>query len=125
MSACQGRPAARVLFVAPAGFGPDWTETDLWDAALAIPGVEVIRDEGGGQARLHGVETSGHVLLYGASGGLVFSGGITSARGHSGDNLGRDTIVSLLTDGTARAPGRHVFHETSVFGCPLFDQPVD
>jgi hypothetical protein len=125
MCACQGRLDARLLFVAPAGLGADWMHTDLWDAARAIPGVEVMGDLGGGKARLFGVLTSGHVLLYGGSGALLFSGGITPARGHSGDNTGRDTIVSLLTDGIAPAPGRAGVCETLVFGCPLFDPPVD
>jgi len=125
MARSQGRLNARVLFVEPEGLGQEWTQTDLWDEAAAIPGVEVITDHGGASARRFGVETSGHVLLYGAAGDLLFSGGITAARGHSGDNRGRSTIIRLLTDGNATAPGRFGSSETLVFGCPLLDRPGD
>ncbi len=125
MARSQGRLNARVLFVEPEGLGQEWTRTDLWDQAAAIPGVQVITDHGGADARRFGVETSGHVVLYGAGGDLLFRGGITAARGHSGDNRGRSTIISLLTDGNAGAPGRCGPSETLVFGCPLLDRPAN
>ena len=125
MARCQGRLNARVLFVEPEGLGQEWTHTDLWDEAATIPGVEVIADHGGASTRRFGVESSGHVLLYGAEGDLWFSGGITAGRGHSGDNRGRSTIISLLTDGNATAPRRSGPSETFVFGCPLLDRPGD
>ena len=59
-------------------------------------------------------ETSGQTALYDATGNLLFSGGITSARGHEGDNDGRAAVVSLLTSDGAEE------RETPVFGCPLF-----
>ncbi len=43
-----------------------------------------------------GSSTSGQVLLYDPSGRLAFSGGITAARGHVGDNAGSDAIVGLV-----------------------------
>lgn len=55
-------------------------------------------------------------MLYGADGRLLFSGGITGSRGHSGDNEGRRAIVSLLTgEGAYKS-------DTPVFGCSLFDE---
>jgi hypothetical protein len=63
--------------------------------------------------------------LYGPGGDLLFSGGITAARGHSGDNCGRSTIISLLTEETANAPVRAGPAQTFVFGCPLFDRLGD
>jgi hypothetical protein len=56
---------------------------------------------------------------------LLFSGGITAARGHAGDNAGRSELVSLLNGGPV-APaatlnrGGSARDATSVFGCPLF-----
>src|SRR3954470_2128670 len=41
-----------------------WTKSDLWSAASAIPGVEVIADVRGEIARAFGVETSGTTLCY-------------------------------------------------------------
>jgi hypothetical protein len=106
-------PRTYVLFVRPPGVDDAWARSDLWDSAAAIPGVEVVMDEGGRAASRFGAATSGQTLLYGADGRLLFSGGITPARGHAGDNVGRSAIVSLL----ARAVSEQVV--TPVFGCAL------
>jgi hypothetical protein len=103
-----------VLFVKPPGFADEWEKTDLWSSAAAIPGVEVVRDEGGFEALRFRAATSGQATLYDRGGRLLFSGGITGARGHAGDNAGRAAIVSLLAaDGVG-------LRETPVYGCPLF-----
>ena len=115
MAQSGGRAQAWVLFVKPKGTAENWDRTDLWSSAAAIPGVSPRRDEDGAEAaRFHAV-TSGQVILYGADGRLLFSGGITAARGHSGDNPGRDAIVSLLAGGEAER------RKTLVFGCPLHE----
>ncbi len=116
MAHSQGRLTAYVLFLKPAGFSEDWEKTDLWRSAAGIPGVNPVVDEDGTEARRFHAVTSGQTLLYGADGRLLFSGGITASRGHSGDNAGRSAIVSLVnTSGAER-------DETVVFGCPLFDE---
>jgi hypothetical protein len=113
MAQAQGRVTAYVLFIKPAGSSEDWENTDLWQSAASIPGVEVVVDDDGVEAgRFHAV-TSGHTVLYDVEGRLLFSGGITGSRGHSGDNAGRSAIVSLLNSGEAERA------ETVVFGCPL------
>jgi hypothetical protein len=114
MAEAQGLVSAHVLFIRPAGTPEDWVETDLWRAAAAIPGVAAHRDDTGVETRRFGSETSGETLLYEPDGHLVFQGGITIARGHSGDNPGRDALMSLLRRETTRR------RETPVFGCPLF-----
>ncbi len=113
MAQAQGRVTAYALFVKPAGSSDDWENTDLWRNAAGIPGVNVVVDDGVEAQRFHAV-TSGQTVLYNAEGHLLFSGGITGSRGHSGDNEGRSAIVSLLNTGEAERA------ETSVFGCPLF-----
>jgi len=116
MTQARGRVAAYVLFVKPPDFSRGWEQTDLWASAAAIPGVTVVRDDDGVEAGRFGAATSGQTVLYDTGGKLLFSGGITGARGHAGDNAGRTAIVSLLTtDGSER-------EETPVFGCPLFDR---
>ena len=115
MAHCQGRLAAYVLFVKPDGVSNDWERTDLWQSASRIPGVKVIQDSEGVEARLFHGATSGQAILYDPEGRLQFSGGITASRGHSGDNEGRSAIVSLVN---AKVADRR---ETLVFGCPLFD----
>jgi hypothetical protein len=116
MAQCQGLVNANVLFIQPEGFNDEWAQTDLWQSAATIPGVTVRQDSGGIEARRFHAETSGQVLLYDAAGRLLFSGGITGSRGHSGDNAGRSTIVSLLIEGIAER------NQTLVLGCSLFDQ---
>jgi len=116
MTQAQGRVKAYVLFVKPPNFSDEWVQTDLLASAAAIPGVRVVRDDEGVEAARFHAATSGQTMLYDAEGKLLFSGGITSARGHAGDNAGRAAIVSLLTtDDVAQK-------ETAVFGCPLFAQ---
>jgi len=113
MARSHGRLEATVLFVRPRGFTDDWTRSDLWRRASAIPGVTPAIDPLGEEARRFGAVTSGQCAVYEANGALVFSGGITGARGHAGDNAGRGAILALL----ANEPNRRA--TTSVFGCAL------
>jgi len=115
MAQTQGRLTAYVLLLKPPGVPHDWEKTDLWNSAASIPGVHVLPDEDGIEAERFHAATSGQTLLYNKDGLLLFSGGITVARGHSGENAGRSAIVSLTMQGKAGQT------ETSVFGCPLFD----
>ena len=102
-----------VVFTIPDGVPAGWEQGDLWNSATRMPGLRVIRDQGGGEARQFEVEGSGHVLLYDPAGKLLFSGGITASRGHEGDNVGRSAIVRFIFNG--HAPVSH----TAVFGCSL------
>jgi hypothetical protein len=115
MAHAQGLVNANVLFVKPRGFSEEWEKTDLWRSAASIPGVRVMTDDQGVEAALFRSRTSGQAMLYDVQGRLVFSGGMTNSRGHSGDNDGRSAILSLLTTGTA------ISKEAPVFGCPLFE----
>ncbi len=116
MTQARGRVTAYVLFVKPANFSEGWEKTDLWTSAAAIPGVSVVEDHEGIEANRFHAATSGQTMLYDKDGRLLFSGGMTAARGHEGDNAGRTAIVSLLTVAGANRD------ETPVFGCPLFAQ---
>jgi hypothetical protein len=115
MTQAQGRVTAQVLFLRPSGVGEDWARSDLWRDAERIPGVAVRSDDGGVEAERFGAATSGQAMLFDGDGRLRFSGGITSARGHSGDNDGRTALTEILLDDAPDQPG------TPVFGCPLFD----
>ena len=108
-------PRTYVLFLASKRLGDGWEQSDLWRTAASLPGVTVVRDDDGQQAKQFGAATSGQTLLYDANGALIFSGGITGARAHAGDNVGRQSLVALLNREPAPRSG------TSVFGCPLFN----
>ncbi|HEV8146822.1 MAG TPA: hypothetical protein VGP79_10590 [Bryobacteraceae bacterium] len=113
MTHAPGNLSARVIFYLPKSESAEWAHTDLWRSAAAIPGVEVREDRDNEIATQFGAFTSGQTLLFDREGRLMFRGGITAFRGHSGDNAGRDTILALL-EGPARA-----LQATPVFGCSL------
>jgi hypothetical protein len=104
---------AHVLFVHPRAAGAGWDKTSLWQSAAAIPGVTVHEDPGGVEAELFRAATSGQLVVYDASGALMFTGGITGARGHEGDNVGLSRVLALLG---GRSADRN---ESKVFGCAL------
>jgi len=110
-----GRFEARVVVFAPAAADERWWSTDLWASAAAIPGVDVVLDREANEARRFGTETSGHALLYDGEGRLMFSGGLTVARGHAGDNEGLGAVEALIRG--EKTPHRR----TPVYGCALHD----
>jgi len=113
MTRVHGQASAVVVFVRPPGVPENWEKTDLWRSAARIPGVTVLGDADGLEAARFGAQASGQTLFYSASGDLQFSGGITASRGHSGDNLGRSSLVALVTTGESAT------NHTSVYGCSL------
>lgn len=92
--------------------------TESLTRARSIPGVVVIGDAGGIEARRFGALTSGFTAVYDASGALLFRGGITGSRGHVGDNVGRAAAERAVL---AAARGDEPQH-TPTFGCSLFDE---
>jgi hypothetical protein len=116
MAHSQNKVRAEVVFIKLPGLTQDWVQTDLFKSAMSIPGVEVMTDEGGREAKMFHAQVSGQVMLYDQLGKLVFNGGITSARGHQGDNEGQDAIISFLTRGIITKA------QTPFFGCLLFNK---
>lgn len=108
-----GRMSTHVVFVRPRSVDDQWSKTDLWKKASALPGVKVHEDVDGALAQLFGAETSGQVFLYDPQGVLVFQGGITAGRGHIGTNLGAEAVVALSTD--KQSP----LHMSPVYGCSI------
>jgi len=99
-----------VVFLRPHGVPPGWERTELWSLAENISGAVVRGDAGEESKRFH-VETSGTCLLYDPQGALLFSGGITSVRGHEGNSFGQERILGLATVGKADRGS------SPVFGC--------
>jgi hypothetical protein len=79
--------------------------------------VQRLIDANGAVARRFGVRVSGQTMLFDASGRLRFSGGITGARGHAGDNDGLRTLAAVV-DAPLGSP-----RYTSVFGCFIQGEP--
>ncbi len=102
-----------VVFSKPGADAAEVRTSDLWKRAASIPGVRAIYDERGEETERFGVLASGQTMLYDPQGSLIFSGGITAARGHVGSNYGVDAVVSLV-QGRTRAEAR-----APVFGCSL------
>ena len=96
MARSDGRVSAKVLFVEPPGKPGTWSDGELWQIASEIPGVDRVPDPGGAIAARFHLATSGHTVLYDAAGELRFSGGITAARGHEGDNAGRAAVLAQI-----------------------------
>jgi hypothetical protein len=116
VACCSDRVEPAVFVYQPADAPEDWKDSPIWKDASEIPGVRVAHDPDGAIARQFRAKTSGETLLYHPDGRLQFAGGITAARAHSGDNYGRDAIVSLLL---RREPDRR---QTPTFGCALFTE---
>jgi len=108
-----GRPPVLILFARPAGVEEGWERTGTWDQAKAIPGANVLADIDGREFERFGAKTSGQTFVYGANGELLFSGGITPARGEVGQNAGRERVAAILKGLT---PERR---DSLVYGCAL------
>lgn len=112
MTHARGPVTTHVLVVRPEGTREGWERTDLWRSSEAIPGVAVHVDPHGDLAARFGARASGHALLFDGNGALLFSGGITSERGHEGDSAGQDAVLAALAHESSRS-------SSPVFGCPL------
>jgi hypothetical protein len=93
-----------------------WKDSELWIQAKRIQGVKLSQDGDGKMARLFDSYTSGHIVLYDTKGSLLFSGGITSSRGHEGLSTGREEIENYIRNSAIPQS------QTPVFGCDLFEE---
>jgi hypothetical protein len=102
----------KAYFYLPSDQTEDWAHSDTWIKAERNPALSLFTiDEE--QLKELGTVTSGQVMLYDKNGDLVFSGGITPARGHEGDNVGSESIKAFFASGYAEVP------TSLVFGCSL------
>jgi hypothetical protein len=114
---CTGRVTPWIVIYKPSTMASGWEQTDLWNTAATIAGAHVISDLDGVEAGRFHAATSGQTVLYDAEGKLQFSGGITGARGHEGDNAGETAIEELVNAVNSEC------RQTPVFGCPIMPSP--
>ncbi|MBC7997610.1 MAG: hypothetical protein IAF58_06695 [Leptolyngbya sp.] len=111
----KNHPKCFFLFYTPTCFAKNWEKTDLWNQALEIPGAELISDIDGTEAQKFGAITSGQTYIFDKTGILSFSGGLTVARGHTGECANLDVAKKALEDTFA------VSSVTPVYGCPIME----
>lgn len=117
MARSRRRANAVVVFIQPREAESDWEASSTWRDATRIPSVTAIRDDDAVESKRFGAETSGQTVLYDKDGNLLFSGGMTGARGHVGDNAGFESLLALLGGGGQPQA------TAAVFGCGLFAPP--
>jgi len=113
LAKCPVHVKTWIVFYKPSSAEQGWERTALWDSAEAIAGVKAVCDVDGAEAGRFDATTSGQTLLYDADGRLRFSGGITAARGHEGDNIGKSAILETLNQGSTS------IEKTPVYGCSI------
>jgi hypothetical protein len=107
-------PKTYVVFIKPSSMPDGWEKSDLWKTAQGLPNATIVRDDNGREAEIFGAATSGQTFVYDTAGALQFSGGMTRARGHAGDNDGRASVVAVLNQLEQKRA------TTNVYGCSLF-----
>jgi len=94
----EALPDICVVASAPRAIGDLWWSSSLLNRSARLPNARLVRDSGGVETALFGARVSGTVLLFDADGKRLYAGGVTMARGHSGDNVGLQAITDLLVD---------------------------
>jgi hypothetical protein len=104
---------AHLFFFAPEHVAdPAWNSPGLRPAAAEIPGLTIHDDPQGALCSRLGITTSGTVLVLSRDGEVLFRGGVTSGRGHQGDNAGSDAVQHLLR-------GEAGVASTPTYGCSI------
>lgn len=101
------------VFLQPQGAAWRSEETAYWKTAQDLKPCQMVVDHTGVEHRRFGATTSGEVFLFSTDGRLQFHGGVTIARGHSGESAGRLALEALLKNSPPR------LFEAPVYGCPL------
>lgn len=94
----------------------NWNESEHWETVKKLSGVTAVSDRNGIETKNFGVETSGHAILLDENRRIVFAGGLTAARGHTGESTGGEFIRSWH-----RKRGSETLI-SKVFGCGLFGE---
>lgn len=102
-----------VVFAIPESNDGDWKSSRLIEQARNLRSARIVFDPGGREASRFQAAVSGQILLFAGDGHLLFSGGVTPARGHEGDNAGQEAFEQALAHPESAAVS------FPVFGCGL------
>jgi hypothetical protein len=102
-----------IVFATPEGLPVGDGSQVLIKQARQIKGATVIEDDGLALAKRFGATTSGQTFVFDPGSTLLFKGGLTRARGHYGNSLGAESLLSMMDT------GKPVATETPVYGCSL------
>jgi len=117
IAASGNRLKVHALISIPPNSPNEWRSSELVERVRKLPQTEVFLDENCDEAKRYGAATSGDVVLYSTDRQRVFRGGITAARGHAGDSLGKETIIAFVSGKDVESK------DTPVFGCRLENEP--
>lgn len=106
-----------VVFPVTAAQEEAWRDTRLVNEARNLASARIMFDRDGVEATRFDSSASGQVLLFAPDGRLLYSGGITAARGHEGSNGGQEAFEYQLVH-----PDSPVI-AFPVFGCGLVRSP--
>lgn len=112
---------AVVYLVCPPGTDRDWA-APLYEKCKTLPSARIAFDDCGRTANKYGARSSGQVLLYSPQGELVFSGGLTNARGQFGESGAELAIQEIISRKSTTTVGQSFFRHP-VFGCALLNSP--
>ncbi|MCU0866998.1 MAG: hypothetical protein MUC36_24705 [Planctomycetes bacterium] len=110
-------PLLRVLVFTPNPPPADWDPAATEYLRRLLPTGSFVADLDGQLALRLGLQTSGHLLLYGNDGTLRFDGGITMGRGHRGGNPAARSLQKALA--TANGPSTSPRETPDAFGCAI------
>jgi hypothetical protein len=110
----KDRLKVKLIFIQQPTRDIAWVKDGLWERSRRLPGVETLIDQSGREARLFGSTNSGHAYLFDEEGSLIFNGGLTSMRGHTGPSEGQDQLLNWLR--TRKGKG----FLSKIFGCGFF-----
>lgn len=88
-------------------------QSPLLQELQQFPEIEIISDLHGDRARQLGLHTSGHLIAYGTSGEILFSGGITAGRLSNSPGPAAGILAGILRGRSSIAA------KFPVFGCSL------
>jgi len=92
--------------------GPQIESSDIVSGASALKHAEREYLTEAEVLQRYGAQTSGQALLYNSRGNLMFSGGLTQARGEVGESAGISAICDVMA-------GRKSISTAPVYGCAL------